>query len=170
MKQVLKKIFNIVGLDIVKLRAPRDRNLNIDEHLGYELEVEAAKCIGIIRNNTMLSKRRLVTLYQQVAYCEENNIPGSFVECGVWKGGAIGLMALANLRTAKQRRHLHLFDAADVLSAHLAVAICAKLPQFSPIATNCNCIPSVLLACLLRPLLANTFNRDPLPGGVELGP
>ena len=61
--------------------------------------------------------------------------------------------------------HLHLFDAADVLSAHLAVAICAKLPQFSPIATNCNCIPSVLRACLLRPLLANAFNRDPpLPG------
>jgi hypothetical protein len=66
--------------------------------------------------------------------------------------------------------HLHLFDAADVLSAHLAVAICAKLPQFSPIATNCNCIPSVLLACLLRPLLANAFNRDPPPGHVELGP
>ena len=66
--------------------------------------------------------------------------------------------------------HLHLFDAADVLSAHLAVAICAKLPQFSSIATNCNCIPSVLLACLLRPLLANAFNRDPPPGHVELGP
>ena len=66
--------------------------------------------------------------------------------------------------------HLHLFDAADVLSAHLAVAICAKLPQFSSIATNCNCIPSVLLACLLRPLLANAFNRDPPPEHVELGP
>ena len=111
MKQVLKKILNIVGLDIVKFRAPRDANLNIDERLGYELEAEATECIRIVRDCTMLSKRRLVTLYQQVAYCEKYNIPGAFVECGVWKGGATGMMALANLRTATQRRHLHLFDA-----------------------------------------------------------
>jgi len=50
-------------------------------------------------------------LYQQVRYCEKNNIGGSFVECGVWKGGAVGLMALANLREGKTRRDLHLFDA-----------------------------------------------------------
>jgi O-methyltransferase len=111
MKYVLKKMLNAVGLDIVKYRSPRDANLNIDEHLGYELEAEATECIRIIRDNTMLSKRRLVTLYQQVAYCEEHNIPGAFVECGVWKGGAAGIMALANLRNSTHRRHLHLFDA-----------------------------------------------------------
>jgi hypothetical protein len=75
------------------------------------LEAEATECIHVVKNNTMLSKRRLVTLYQQVAYCEEHEIVGSFVECGVWKGGAIGMMALANLRHGRLRRHLHLFDA-----------------------------------------------------------
>jgi hypothetical protein len=100
-----------VGLDLVKYRPPLEANLNIQEDLGYELEDEATECIQVIKKNTMLSKRGLVTLYQQVAYCETCQIPGSFVECGVWKGGAMGLMALANLRRAGQRRHLHLFDA-----------------------------------------------------------
>ena len=64
--------------------------------------------------------------------------------------------------------HLHLFGAAGVLPAHLAVAICAKYPQFSPIATNCNCTPPALPAWLLRPPLANASNRAPPPVHVEL--
>lgn len=111
MKKYLKKLFNRFGLDVIRSSSTVESNLNINERLGYELEDEAVECIYTVKNNTMLSKRRLVTLYQQVAYCEKNNIPGSFVECGVWKGGAMGLMALANLHTGVERRHLHLFDA-----------------------------------------------------------
>ncbi|MFA5139947.1 MAG: TylF/MycF/NovP-related O-methyltransferase [Elusimicrobiota bacterium] len=91
--------------------SPLEKNLNIGERLGYEMEDEATEYIRLVKRNTMLSKRRLVTLYQQAVYCEEFEIPGSFVECGVWKGGAMGIMALANLRKGRTRRRLHLFDA-----------------------------------------------------------
>jgi O-methyltransferase len=111
MKNTIRKLINAAGFDLVKRRPPREANLNMDERLGYELEAEATECIRIVKDYTMLSKRRLVTLYQQVAYCERNEIPGAFVECGVWKGGATGVMALANLQIGKARRHLHLFDA-----------------------------------------------------------
>lgn len=111
LKRVIKKILNTIGVDIVRSRSSLEGNLGIDEILGYELENEATNCISIVRHNTMLSKRRLVTLYQQVAYCEKYEIPGAFVECGVWKGGAAGIMALANQQTGKERRPLHLFDA-----------------------------------------------------------
>ncbi len=111
MKYFLTRLVNLIGFDITKHRPLREANLNIDEHLGYELEAEATECVHVVKNNTMLSKRRLVTLFQQAVYCEQHEIPGSFVECGVWKGGATGVMALANLRQGKQRRHLHLFDA-----------------------------------------------------------
>jgi O-methyltransferase len=111
MKKFLRSLANAAGLDIIKYRSPNEANLNIGEHLGYELENEATECINVVKNHTMLSKRRLVTLYQQVAYCERYEIPGSFVECGVWKGGAMGVMALANLHEGALRRHLHLFDA-----------------------------------------------------------
>ena len=61
----------------------------------------------------MLPYLRLVTLYQQAVFCEKSRIPGSFVECGVWKGGAMAVMASANLRHGRKRRDLHLFDVFD---------------------------------------------------------
>jgi hypothetical protein len=77
---------------------------------GYELEEEAREAIRIVRAYTMLSYERLVTLYQQAAHCERAGVPGGFVECGTWKGGAVAVMALANLRHGGRRRPLHLFD------------------------------------------------------------
>lgn len=114
MKIILKYIrifINRLGYDIVRYRNPIEANLILSENLGYELETKASDLIQIVKDNTMLSKRRLVTLHQQTVYCEENNIPGAFCECGVWKGGAVGLMALTNLKTSSTRRDLHLFDA-----------------------------------------------------------
>lgn len=84
---------------------------DFDRNLGFDLEEDANRFIKIVRTNTMLPYERLVSLYQQVVFCERNAVPGSFVECGVWKGGAVGLMALANLHVSDERRHLHLFDA-----------------------------------------------------------
>jgi hypothetical protein len=64
-----------------------------------------------VRDATLLSEGRLVSLYRQAVHCERHGVPGAFVECGVWKGGAVALMALANLRHGRARRPLHLFDA-----------------------------------------------------------
>ena len=77
---------------------------------GYDLEEEARSSIRHIQSHTMVPYARLVVLYQQVAFCEKNAIPGCYVECGTWKGGASGLMALANLKHGQARRQLHLFD------------------------------------------------------------
>ncbi|MFQ5937536.1 MAG: TylF/MycF/NovP-related O-methyltransferase [Acidiferrobacterales bacterium] len=68
------------------------------------------KDLAVVREYTMLSRRRLLSLYECVLECERSDVRGDYVECGVWKGGAVGLMALANLRHGKNRRDLHLFD------------------------------------------------------------
>jgi O-methyltransferase len=81
-----------------------------DSPLGWDFEAEAMELIPVIRSCTMLPVPRLVSLYQQVRHCEEAGIAGAFVECGVWKGGSVGLMALANLKHGQQRRQLYLFD------------------------------------------------------------
>jgi O-methyltransferase len=81
--------------------------------LGYFNENEAFAAIQKIKYNTMIPYEQLVSLYEQVIYCEKNNINGSFVECGVWKAGAAGLMALANLQHGKNARDIYLLDAFD---------------------------------------------------------
>ncbi|MBK8316965.1 MAG: hypothetical protein IPL01_24330 [Acidobacteria bacterium] len=53
---------------------------------------EADEMIGRIRSNTMLPHARLHSLYEQAVYCETNGIIGDYVECGTWKGGAVGLI------------------------------------------------------------------------------
>ena len=42
-----------------------------------------------------MSKERFLSLYQSVNYIYKNNVPGDFVECGVFKGGSAMMMAYA---------------------------------------------------------------------------
>lgn len=118
MKKVVKFIFKKLGFDIIRLPKQSKNNAPAEEkQIEYDdcksecfIEDEALIEINKIRPFTMQNDERLTILYQQAVYCEKNNIKGSFIECGVWKGGAVGLMALANLKYGKSRRDIHLFD------------------------------------------------------------
>ncbi len=106
MKQLLKQALETTGYEIKKKNIA---DASSESDLP-ELEREAVSKIRIIQNHTMLPYSRLLSLYEQAVFCESVGLPGDFAECGVWKGGAVGLMALANLTHGKSRRHLHLFD------------------------------------------------------------
>lgn len=71
---------------------------------------DSIKDYDLVKNNTMVPFEILASLYEQVKMIECLGVEGDFVECGVWKGGSVGMMALANLRYGIDRRHLHLFD------------------------------------------------------------
>lgn len=72
-----------------------------------------AEDIAIIRAvapYTITSTERIHALIQAVRYIVNNNIPGDFVECGVWRGGSVMAMALTLLQLSRPERTLHLFD------------------------------------------------------------
>lgn len=76
-----------------------------------EAEYAIEQAAGRVKGNTMIGFRRLATLFLQVKYLDRNRIGGDLVECGVWKGGAAGMMALAHLSsTNPPTRRIHLFD------------------------------------------------------------
>jgi O-methyltransferase len=77
---------------------------------GAEI-AEFETMLAAIQPYTMVAREGLLALYLQARHCEETGLVGAFVECGVWKGGAVGLMAQVNLRHGQTRRALHLFDA-----------------------------------------------------------
>lgn len=67
---------------------------------------------------TMVSLDRLENLYDLCTRAEAEGIAGSFVECGVWRGGCVGVMGDVARRGGV--RKIHLFDSFEGLPEPLA--------------------------------------------------
>ena len=86
-------------------------SLALGGHFGFDEEDAIKAAVARISTNTMTTFERLASLWEQVRYLDRYGIAGDLVECGVWKGGSVGLMALAHLAGgAPPTRTLHLFD------------------------------------------------------------
>jgi len=59
---------------------------------------------------TMTSIERLYALYKAVEYVVKADVAGDFVECGVWRGGSMMLVAHTLNSLDDRRRRIHLFD------------------------------------------------------------
>jgi O-methyltransferase len=81
----------------------------------YEEEDRAREALKVVEEHTMTSYERMMTLWQQVRYLDRAGIEGCLVECGTWRGGAMGMMALAHLASGPPTRTLHLFDSFEGL-------------------------------------------------------
>jgi hypothetical protein len=60
--------------------------------------------------NTMVTMPRLCDVYDMVVELNRSAVPGDIVECGVWNGGCMALMMIANRRHRGPQRLFHLFD------------------------------------------------------------
>lgn len=62
------------------------------------------------RRFSMTSAQRMFALYKAIIYIEQAAVPGSIVECGVWRGGSMMVAAETLLRLGAPTRTFHLFD------------------------------------------------------------
>jgi O-methyltransferase len=69
------------------------------------------RLLPIVAPYTMAGYARLINAYQVVRRAEEARIVGAIVECGVFKGGAAGMMTMA----ASPQRAVWLFDSFEGL-------------------------------------------------------
>ncbi len=84
-------------------------NVTKKDALFLEMEPNIADIIRSVIPYTMTSPERIWALIKAVQYILHNNIPGSIVECGVWKGGS--MMAVAKtLNLNQSERDLFLYD------------------------------------------------------------
>jgi O-methyltransferase len=65
---------------------------------------------------TMTSVERVYSLYQAVKYTLDNQLPGEFVECGVWKGGSSMLIALVLKKYGATDRKIYMYDTFEGMS------------------------------------------------------
>jgi hypothetical protein len=96
------------------IRATVKRLLN---SLGYDLanfklnfSPEELALIQRIKGFTVTGPERVVGLRNAARYIVDNQIPGDFVECGVWRGGSMMGVAYTLLSLGETDRKLHLFD------------------------------------------------------------
>ncbi len=83
-----------------------------EQKQAYPLDFESFHqyIVAKVRPYTMTSNERLYGLIEAVKYIIHNNIPGDFVECGVWKGGSMMAIAETLVQLGITNRQLYLYD------------------------------------------------------------
>jgi hypothetical protein len=99
-KRSLTAVFRRFGYNISKVK---------DDEAPPDFDERDVALWQFVRTFTMTSMERMYALRKSVQYIVARNIPGSIVECGVWRGGS--MMAVARtLMELGSIRPLLLFD------------------------------------------------------------
>lgn len=86
--------------------APRNTSQDFLAEIGdWEREL-----VSTVRPFTMTSPQRVVALAEAVSYALRREVPGAFVECGVWRGGSVLAMVLTLQRWGITDRDIYLYD------------------------------------------------------------
>jgi cephalosporin hydroxylase/glycosyltransferase involved in cell wall biosynthesis len=71
---------------------------------------EFSELVSIISFYSLLSRERLFSLYTLAKQICQSDLPGNFVECGSFKGGAAAMLATVIKRYSQRPRLLYAFD------------------------------------------------------------
>jgi O-methyltransferase len=82
-----------------------------------DIDSDALQTIRTVKPFTLTSTERVFSLIQAVRYVTSAGIAGSFVECGVWRGGSMMAAALTLQQLRRCDVDLHLFDTFEGMTA-----------------------------------------------------
>jgi O-methyltransferase len=97
------------GLRAIGLEVSRYRKRGT-EKLPHYLDPGFAPIYQKYHGYTMIPWQGLYVAYSVAKHVALNNIPGSIVECGVWKGGCMAIMAETLAFYGASNRDFYLFD------------------------------------------------------------
>jgi hypothetical protein len=89
---------------------------NLNDEFPSDFTEEEKVNIKFVETMTMTSQERLISLSRAVDYLTANNIDGGIVECGVWRGGSMMLVAKRLMQHLDLSRKLYLFDTFEGMS------------------------------------------------------
>jgi O-methyltransferase len=95
-----KAVLRSRGIDVRRWPPP------LPEHI----DAEAAATVAAARPFTMTSVEALFSLIEATRYAARRQVPGAFVECGVWRGGSMVAVARTLQQLGTTDRHLWLYD------------------------------------------------------------
>lgn len=78
---------------------------------GYDdVDQETFKIIAAVKPYTMTGRDKLIALIGAVRHLARTGLPGTIVECGVWRGGSMHAVARTLIAEGVRDRELYLFD------------------------------------------------------------
>lgn len=80
-----------------------------------DLDAAFAPLLDRAAPESMTSVERMYSLWQAVGHIERLQVPGAFVECGVWRGGS-AMLAAMRFRELGAERDLWLYDTFEGMS------------------------------------------------------
>jgi hypothetical protein len=105
-------VIRATGYDIVKRSAGKSA-----PRFPADLDERDVALFRMAQPYTMTSIECVHALAEAVRYIARQGLPGSFVECGVWKGGSMMVVARTLLDAGATDRDLFLFDTFDGMPA-----------------------------------------------------
>jgi hypothetical protein len=105
-------------------RLIRRSGFETKRRLPPDLDQESIDIFDRVRPYTMTSPERAFALIQAVRYVVRANVPGSIVECGVWRGGSMMAVAYALQALGHADKDIYLFDTYEGMARPTAEDIC----------------------------------------------
>ena len=96
--------------------AKRGLSLQNSENTLSDLSQADRKIIEDASPYTMTSVERRASLLGTIDHIVRHDVPGDVVECGVWRGGSMAIVASALLARGDTSRHLYLYDTFEGMS------------------------------------------------------
>ena len=91
--------------------------------IAEDISSQDMQIINQVRPFTVTDTSALKSLIHSVKHIIENNIPGDFVECGVWRGGSIITIIKVLQQMGIKDRTIHLFDTFEGLNSPTEVDV-----------------------------------------------
>ena len=104
-KEPIKRMLRSWGYDIICLG-----------EVYPEISPNDIRIINEVKPYTLTDFEKIWALIEGTKYIIRNNVPGDFVECGVWKGGSVMAVAKTLVALGDHSRHIYLFDTFDGMS------------------------------------------------------
>jgi hypothetical protein len=106
LKRGLKRIARMAGYEIVRFHSgPVTQRAHPQDFTPHHISV-----ITEVTPYTLTSPERIFSLMEAVTHVTRQKIPGTIVECGVWRGGSMMATALTLRSLNCADRDLYLFD------------------------------------------------------------
>jgi O-methyltransferase len=93
------------------------RGLSLQREISSDMSPETVETIRRVRPYTMTTVERIAAVCTATEYIVRYDVPGAFVESGVWKGGSSMAAALTLVNNGVTDREFHLFDTFEGIPA-----------------------------------------------------